>query len=222
MKALVTCERFLLVVGFSLLAIYGAMRVYTLTASHLELQRFWSSQKSEPAQAPKTNAGEPDTQLWSPKRIAAYKASLADAVPPPLAVLRIPSLHLEVPVLEGTDDLTLDRAVGHIQGTPEPGEEGNIGIAGHRDGFFRGLKDIQQGDAIEVVTGNRTDLYHVDEMQIVTPQDVSVLRPREAATLTLVTCYPFYYVGSAPQRFIVHAKLATSVESAQTAQENRP
>jgi LPXTG-site transpeptidase (sortase) family protein len=99
----------------------------------------------------------------------------------------------------------LDRGLGHIRHPALPGADGNSGIAGHRDGFFRGLKDIQPGDTIEVDTLDRKDIYRVERTWIVDPSDVSVLDPTAAPSLTLVTCYPFYFVGSAPQRFIVRA-----------------
>ena len=108
-------------------------------------------------------------------------------------------------MLPGTDDRTLDRAVGHIEDTAQPGTDGNSGIAGHRDGFFRGLKDIVPGDAIELDTLQGKDVYRVERTWVVDPEDVSVLDPTPARALTLVTCYPFYFVGSAPQRFIVRA-----------------
>jgi len=111
-------------------------------------------------------------------------------------------------VLPGTDDGTLDRAVGHIEGTAKPGTDGNAGIAGHRDGFFRGLKDISPGDVIELDTLQGNDSYRVERVWVVDPEDVSVLDPTSTRALTLVTCYPFYYVGSAPRRFIVRAVLA--------------
>jgi sortase A len=126
-------------------------------------------------------------------------------VPPPLAVLRIPRVGVEAPVLEGTDDWTLNRGVGHIEDTAAPGVDGNVGIAGHRDGFFRPLKDITPGDLLEVETRAGVAQYHVDRVWIVNPDDVSVLDPTPSPSVTLVTCYPFYYVGSAPQRFIVRA-----------------
>ncbi len=129
-------------------------------------------------------------------------------VPPPLGVLDIPSLQLQVPILEGTDDLTLDRGVGHITGTAWLSDGGNIGIAGHRDGFFRALKDIHVGDTIDLHSQQGNTHYLVDEIQIVSPDDVSVLEPRAKSSLTLVTCYPFYFVGSAPLRYIVHATAA--------------
>jgi len=109
-------------------------------------------------------------------------------------------------VLEGTDDLVLNRGVGHIDGTPRPGEPGNVGIAGHRDGFFRGLKDVTAGDVIEVETLSQRLRYRIQSLTIVSPQSVDVLEPTAEPALTLVTCYPFYYVGSAPQRFIVRAR----------------
>jgi sortase A len=92
----------------------------------------------------------PDTSLWSPARIQAWQDSLAREAPAALAVLRIPRLRLEVPVLEGTDDWTLNRGVGHIEGTSKPADAGNVGIAGHRDGFFRGLKDLASCDVLEM------------------------------------------------------------------------
>ena len=95
-----------------------------------------------------------------------------------------------------------------IEGTAIPGAEGNAGIAGHRDGFFRGLKDIGPGDVIELDTLKGNESYRVERVWIVDPEDVSVLDPTSTRALTLVTCYPFYYVGSAPQRFIVRAVLA--------------
>ncbi len=120
-------------------------------------------------------------------------------------MLRIPKIRLEVPILPGTDDRTLDRAVGHIEDTAALGVDGNSGIAGHRDGFFRGLKDITTGDAIELDTLNGKQTYRVERTWVVDPEDVSVLDPTPSRALTLVTCYPFYYVGPAPQRFIVRA-----------------
>ena len=122
-------------------------------------------------------------------------------------MLHLSKFQLQVPVLEGTDDLTLNRGIGHIAGTARPGEEGTIGIAGHRDGFFRVLKDISPGDTIELQTARVTDRYKVDQIVLVRPDDISVLQPRPVRSLTLVTCYPFYFIGSAPQRYIVHASI---------------
>jgi sortase A len=146
-----------------------------------------------------------DTSLWAPTRIREYEESLRQKVSDPIAVLRISKLGIEVPVFSGTDDYALNRGVGWIEGTVRPGEEGNSGIAGHRDGFFRPLKDIAKGDGIELLTLAGSRMYQVEEIQIVDPNDVQVLDPTPQAALTLVSCYPFYFVGSAPKRFIVRA-----------------
>ena len=147
----------------------------------------------------------PDLTLWSPQRIAAWQRTLTLPRDVPLAVLRIARIHLVVPVLEGTSDVTLNRGVGHIEETAMPGTGGNSGIAGHRDGFFRGLKDVGLGDAIELETLHGKQIYRIERAWIVNPEDVSVLDPTPEESITLVTCYPFYFVGSAPQRYIVRA-----------------
>ena len=209
-KTLTGIERLLLVVGFLLVSVYVAARIHGALSSRAELRQLWRTQ----AAASEPDKSEPDFRLWSEQRIAAYKAS-RNATPSALAALEIPAIRLEVPVLEGTDDLTLNQGVGHIEGTPLPGKGGNVGIAGHRDGFFRGLKDIHEGDTIDLITKTGSSRYIVDEILIVSPEDAWVLRPRPSASLTLVTCYPFYFVGSAPQRFIVHASVTGAT------QENR-
>jgi sortase A len=117
----------------------------------------------------------------------------------------IPRLRLTAIVREGTGERTLSLAAGHIPGTAMPGANGNVAIAGHRDTLFRGLRGIQKGDQIEFEALNGRFEYHVESTEIVTPQDVSVLNPGAQPELTLVTCYPFDYIGSAPKRFIVKA-----------------
>ena len=202
-QTLARIERLLLVMGFLLVSVYVAARIHSALSSRAELRQLWRAQVA----AAESNKSEPDFRLWSEQRVAAYKAS-RNATPSALAALEIPAIGLQVPVLEGTDDLTLNQGVGHIEGTPLPGKGGNAGIAGHRDGFFRGLKDIHEGDTIDLITQTGRSHYVVDEIVIVSPEDTWVLRPRPFASLTLVTCYPFYFVGSAPQRFIVHASIA--------------
>ena len=147
----------------------------------------------------------PDLTLWSPQRIAAWQSTQTLPRELPLAVLRIARIHLVVPVLEGTSDVTLNRGVGHIEETALPGTGGNSGIAGHRDGFFRSLEDVRLGDAIELETLQERQLYRIERIWIVNPEEVSVLDSTPAQSITLVTCYPFYFVGSAPQRYIVRA-----------------
>jgi len=146
-----------------------------------------------------------DTTLWADGRTEEFQQSLLTELDTPIAVLRIPRLEIEVPVFTGTDDLILNRGVGQIEGTALPGEAGNIGIAGHRDGFFRPLKDIVLGDTIILETAADTTTFVVEDLNIVDPTEVWVLAPTDTPSVTLVTCYPFYFIGSAPQRFIVRA-----------------
>jgi sortase A len=147
----------------------------------------------------------PDVELWADQRIRDYAVSLKVEAAPPLAVMTIDKLGIQVPVYDGTDDFNLNRGVGRITGTAAVGAEGNLGIAGHRDSFFRGLKDVAIGDRIDLLTGQDNLAYTVSSIDIVDPGDVWVLAPSDLATMTLVTCYPFYYVGHAPKRFIVKA-----------------
>jgi sortase A len=133
------------------------------------------------------------------------------AVPPKpgtvLARLEAPSVKLTTTVLEGSDDHTLSLGSGHIEDTPLPGESGNIGIAGHRDTVFRALRHIHNGDPLELTTADRVYHYRISKTFIVNPEDVYVLDPTDQPTLTLVTCYPFEFIGHAPRRFIVQAQL---------------
>jgi sortase A len=116
-------------------------------------------------------------------------------------------VNLHATVLEGSDTRTLARAAGRIKNTARPGEHGNIGIAGHRDTVFRPLRRIKEGDELKLETSRATYTYRVSRTSIVDPHDVHVLAPTGQPTLTLVTCYPFTFVGKAPRRFIVHARL---------------
>ena len=121
--------------------------------------------------------------------------------------IEIPRLNVSAVVRAGSDARTLRLAVGHIPGTAWPGEGGNMGLAGHRDTFFRKLRDIENNDEIRVTTPAGVYRYRVERTDIVKPADVWVLDATAHPTLTLVTCYPFSYIGSAPQRFIVRAQL---------------
>jgi len=196
--------------GAVLVSIFVAARVHASLGSREALREFRAAQNlaSSPA-APGGGAlssfGEPDQALWSKERVKEYEESLSHPMAPPVAILRIPGIGLEVPVLDGVDDVTLNRGVGHIPDTAAPGGPGNAGIAGHRDGFFRGLKDVAVGDLIELETVSSRVSYRIDRISIVGQTDVDVLDPTPRPTLTLVTCYPFYFVGSAPQRYIVSA-----------------
>jgi sortase A len=122
----------------------------------------------------------------------------------------IPRLGVSAVIRAGSDARTLRLAVGYIPGTALPGDRGNFGLAGHRDTFFRKLREINPDDEIRIVTKNDVYRYYVQRTSIVMPTDVWVLSPTDFPALTLVTCYPFNYIGSAPQRFIVRAALGTS------------
>ncbi len=204
------CERALRITAWVLLAIYSAWHIHAFVMSQAAKWSFRVHQRalSDPRVAKvQLDNSRIDFTVWSEKRIQAYREALAMKLEEPLAILSIPKIGVEVPVFEGTDDITLNRGAGRIAGTARPGEQGNMGIAAHRDGFFRKLKDLQLGDRIELSTTKGTLLYAVVDIVIVEPADVSVLRPRTQPSLTLVTCYPFYFVGDAPQRYIVHASL---------------
>jgi len=122
-----------------------------------------------------------------------------------LGRVKIDRLGISIIILEGTDAKTLRRGVGHIEGTALPGVHGNVGLAGHRDTFFRPLRNIREGDQISLITVNGSYQYRVDSLTLVEPDDVAMLKDMGGSTLTLVTCYPFDYIGPAPRRFIVHA-----------------
>lgn len=187
-------ERLLLVIGIVCLGYYGYVSAETAlyqAREARELQAILASVPDRPASA----AGTPVVRRREP--------------PPPgsaLGRLEIARLGVNAVVRAGSDARTLRLAVGHIPGTALPGEPGNIGLAAHRDTFFRRLGTIRAGDEISVVTPQGTFRYEVQGTKVVDPKDVWVLDPTEQPSLTLVTCYPFTYLGSAPQRFIVHAR----------------
>jgi sortase A len=166
-----------------------------------------SREKAEMAEMPKSGP----TASGAPGNVPSIGPPAKRSV---IGRLAVPRLDLSVMVREGADEGTLLRAVGHIPGTALPGNIGNVGLAGHRDTFFRALRNIRTDDSIELETTTGTYRYVVKSTRIVTPRDVSVLRASGGQTLTLVTCYPFYYVGSAPKRFIVHAALVQETAQA--------
>ena len=125
--------------------------------------------------------------------------------------IAIPRLGISAMVKEGIDGRTLGLAVGHIPSTAMPGKTGNVGLAAHRDNLFRNLKDVARDDEITLTTLDNTYTYRVASFTVVNPEDVSVLAPSAGErTLTLVTCFPFYFVGHAPKRFVVRARQVTS------------
>ena len=138
-----------------------------------------------------------------------------DTVPSPKAVeqlvgrIEIPRLGVSVVIMEGIEEETLDRAAGHIPGTPLPGQIGNVGISAHRDTYFRPLRNIRRDDIITIATPRADFRYRVLTTRIVSPEDLTVLSAADSEILTLVTCYPFYFIGPAPSRFIVRAERIT-------------
>ena len=214
--------RVLLIAGVLLLSFFFGAYMHRFIMVKVEMARFHDVRKETANKTAVTHTGEQgivpagkvqaeaeqkSNDSWPVVQLKKYAHSFGQQTTPPLAVLRISKLNLEVPVLEGTDDITLNRGVGHIRGTAFPGEQGNVGIAGHRDSFFRELREISRGDTIELVTPSSSRFYVVDQIAITTPDNVSTLEPGPKPSLTLVTCYPFNYIGNAPKRYIVEASL---------------
>ena len=200
------------VAGVGLLAFAGAVKVVGNSLAHQEVRRFERARPAVTSPAPPSSlrleALSVDQSLWAEGPTQAYARALDEEAPAAMAILRIPRIGLEGPILLGTDEWTLDRGLGWIEGTARPGEVGNVGVAGHRDGFFRGLKDVKPGDAIELTTLSGQQVYRIERIFVVLPEDVSVLSPSPTPTLTLVTCFPFYFVGAAPERYVVRAVLS--------------
>lgn len=209
-------ERSLLFLGVVLLASFLMVRIYSTVGMLLGFMLFetpTSGAPSGPHPVKRQKGSAPvsiDFSLWSEKRIQAFRESLARHFETPLAILNIPRIHLKVPVFNGTNEAILNRGVGRIIGTAHVGGTGNLGIAGHRDGFFRGLKEMKKGDAVEVRASSAVFVYQVDDIEIVNPDDVRILKNRNVPTITLVTCYPFYFVGDAPKRYVLRCSLKQS------------
>jgi sortase A len=214
-SALRLLQGLLLFTGGALLIVYAAARIDSARGREQALEAFAQARSeriaavlpAEPS-APASVArlalsADPDQTLWDKNRIAAYLEAKNVGHDAPLGVLTIPSIELEAPIFDGTSELTLNRGIGRIEGTAIIGAAGNLGLAAHRDGFFRGLKSVHVGDTVDVESLDGTTRYRVTDVSIVEPTDVHVLAPTDTATLTLVTCYPFYFIGEAPQRYIV-------------------
>jgi sortase A len=216
-KILASLEGLFGFLGIALLTLFVGAMIYREASSRIALRNFDETQSvaihgPNPVLMDVAENQKIDLSLWSRERIEAYREALLVTKSMPIAVLRLNKFKIRVPVFEGTDEVTLNRGAGWIVGTARPGEAGNIGIAAHRDGFFRVLKDIATGDAIELSTTRGKATYAVDQIEIVNPDDVDVLRPRRLPSVTLTTCYPFYFVGDAPQRYIVHAALRGQID----------
>lgn len=221
--ALWFCELAFITLGVVLLAVYGFFRMH---GWFFQAYDSWSfdqvlkvkdrTYEADASRLPGSQPNMPKLEIepettnyrdWAPARALAHEKSLKRQLRGIVGRLLIPALDLNVMVLEGTDPWTLNRAVGHIERTALPGSAGNVGISAHRDGYFRNLGRIARGDEISILTPEKTYTYAVESTHIVDPRDIEVLAPSDQPVLTLVTCFPFYFVGEAPQRFVVKAQL---------------
>jgi sortase A len=193
-------ERALLLVALLCLGAWGYAWLDARYAQYREGKLLDEAANARPAAA--SIASETDA-------LETFRTAQRRSEPPPEGTLvgriEIPRLGVSAIVLEGIGKKTLRRGVGHIPDTPLPETGGNVGLAAHRDSFFRELKDVRKDDVITLKTLEGTYEYRVEWTRIVQPENVEVLSDTEVPALTLVTCYPFYYVGSAPERFIVRA-----------------
>lgn len=216
-KTLLVAETAFLILGFVCLAWAGYMTAQSVAANSWQnytfdqklagkessvlgyVKHLWDGDKATPhAEGEQPGMDEPLKAPPLPSR--KYKREEL------IGRIDIPRLKVSAVVKEGADTKTLSKAVGHVPYTALPGEKGNVGVAAHRDTYFRGLRNVRHGDVIRVTTEEGVYLYEVDALKIVWPKNVEVLDPTPDQRITLVTCYPFNYVGSAPKRFIVQAK----------------
>lgn len=200
-------ETMLWILGTTLLACYFSAVYWGEHQRREGLASFAEAQQLAPDERRRDILSVAATPAATPAGMPAVldAGTAEDAV---IAVLRIPGIELEVPVYAGTTEHVLRRGAGLVEGTARPGSAGNVGIAAHRDSHFRGLKDVAIGDLIELGTPDQTRVYRINTLNIVDPGDVHVLDDTGEPTLTLVTCYPFYFVGNAPKRYIVQATVA--------------
>jgi sortase A len=184
------CLSWLLVAAGAVLLFFGGRDLLESRFGQNQAERDFANSAPQPV---------PDEQPETPQR--------GDT----MAKLMIPRLDAQLYVVEGDGARELRRGPGHLTGTAMPGANGNCVIAGHRDTHFRVLKDIRKGDDIVLETRTGKYLYRVRSVKVVSPKNTESLQPTSEAELNLITCFPFYYVGSAPKRFVVEAQLAGSV-----------
>ena len=171
-------------------------------AGYALLDRYWY-QSVESTKFERVIANpEPVSEKAEPSPVEAVAIADGDVI----GEIDIPRLRMKAIVAQGDSEKILRHAVGHLPKTALPGEAGNIALAGHRDGLFRPLRNIRQGDLITLRIRDRAFQYEVEWTEVVPPTTVQVIQPTSEPALTLVTCFPFYYVGAAPQRFIVRAR----------------
>jgi len=213
-------ERVCVIPGLTSCLLAGILALHAFVVSHPAMASSAQAKTQGTEQAHQINLDGyiPDQSLWAEKMKLKYESAKATDESP-LALLTIERLNLKAPVYLGTHRKTLDRGLGVVDGTAHPGEVGNIAISGHRDSFFRVLKDIKLGDKIEMQTTEGFEDFEVSEITIVDALEVSVLDPTDTTVLTLITCHPFYYQGYAPDRYIVRA---TPVNADAILNESKP
>ena len=185
-------------IGIALL-LYVGEQYGMMFAEQRRLAQEWERQKNTPLTALQSSAATSQDQLTR---------------------LQIPKINLDAVIVEGTRHRQLAVAPGHMTDTPAPGEIGNAVITGHRDTFFRHIYELQKGDSIVVQRDGKTFNFEVTGKQIVQPEDLSVIRPSDDSRLTLITCYPTYYIGPAPERLVVFSKLKLQDGAASSATNN--
>ena len=180
------------------------------TWEQLDMRWFQTTQNLRLAELQEARSRSSVSSSSSSARTAREKPGAAAADPPVIGDLigkiEIGRVGLSAIIAEGTDSRTLRRAVGHVPSTPLPGDAGNVVLAGHRDSFFRALRSVEEGDEIEVTTPGATLRYAVTAIEVVGSEDTDVMWPTKDKSLTLITCYPFHYIGPAPDRYVVRAR----------------
>lgn len=200
-------ENVLWTLGVALLLVFAGGRALGEVERRQAIVAFAAS---TPATAPGPAAlpsppSDPDRSEWSPARVRDHSESLLADRSLPVAVLRIPRVSLEVPVFPDLSERNLNRGAGLVDTAAGADSNGNLAIAAHRDGYFRALRRVEVGDVIELESASQQRRYRIDALSIVDPSDLSPLQSSTGPVLTLITCYPFWFVGNAPQRFIVRA-----------------
>jgi sortase A len=190
-RALSASHRVIVALGAILCGLYALALIAGELGRRSDVESFWKA------------AQRPDQSLWSQTRVQEFLANQSLPLSEPVGVLHAPSLKLVVPIYPDSSELHLNRGAGLIEGMSAPDEGGNLGVAGHRDGYFRVLKNVKRDDVLEVQTRARLHRYRVVSVNIVDASNRRLLADTEEPTITLVTCYPFYHLGHAPQRFIV-------------------
>lgn len=201
-RVLRTAERLLLVIGVVAFGWFASGQIHAVREQAALSRELDLAQRN----AAVAGAAQPATNTVRTPSVLTPRALIGR--------IEVPRLKLSAVAREGVDVRTLRGSVGHVPGTALPGEPGNAAFAAHRDTFFRPLAGIRKGDTVLVTTPDGVHRYRVYATRVVAPTEVSVLRSGQLSQLTLVTCYPFDYVGTAPQRFIVHAELTTEARSA--------